>query len=236
VGEVLEALDEQGLTESTLIIFTTDHGLAFPGAKATLFDRGLGVMLILRGPGGFTGGRVNDALVSHLDVYPTICELAGIERPGFLQGESLLPLVRGEATSIRDTLFAEMTWHAAYEPQRAARTDRWKYIRRFGDRTTPVLPNCDDSPSKSLLMSYGWAERTIPFEQLYDLVFDPNEASNLVGEPQHDEVLRQMRDRLDDWMTQTRDPLLEGDPPAPPGAEVNDPDQISATEPTIRIG
>jgi arylsulfatase A-like enzyme len=236
VGEVLEALDEQGLADNTLIIFTTDHGLAFPGAKATLFDRGLGVMLILRGPGGFTGGKVNDALVSHLDVYPTICELVGIERPSYLQGESLLPLVRGEASAVRDALFAEMTWHAAYEPQRAVRTDRWKYIRRFGDRTTPVLPNCDDSPSKTLLMAHGWAERTIPFEQLYDLVFDPNEASDLAGDPASGELLQQMRDRLESWMVDTDDPLLNGDPPAPPGAEVNDPDQISASEPRIRIG
>ena len=236
VGEVLEALDEQGLADNTLIIFTTDHGLAFPGAKATLFDRGLGVMLIVRGPGGFTGGKVNDALVSHLDVYPTVCDLVGIDRPDFLQGESLLPLVRGEATAIRDTLFAEMTWHAAYEPQRAVRTDRWKYIRRFGDRTRPVLPNCDDSPSKSLLLSYGWADREVPFEQLYDLVFDPNEAANLAGDPAREETLAHMRERLDAWMIETRDPLLHGDPPAPPGAEVNDPDQVSPSEPRVRIG
>ena len=93
-----------------------------------------------------------DALVSHIDVYPTICELVGIEPPSFLQGVSLMPLIRGGTTTVRDEIFAEMTWHAAYEPQRAVRTQRWKYIRRFGERTTPVLPNCDDSPSKSLLL------------------------------------------------------------------------------------
>ena len=88
---------------------TTDHGIPFPGAKATLYDRGLGVMLIVRGPGGFSGGHVTDALVSHLDVCPTLCELAGVERPDFLQGTSLMPLVRGEAEEVNDTIFAEAT-------------------------------------------------------------------------------------------------------------------------------
>jgi N-sulfoglucosamine sulfohydrolase len=236
VGAVLEALDLHGLADDTLIIFTTDHGLAFPGAKATLFDRGLGVMLILRGPGGFGGGKVNDALVSHLDVYPTICDLVGIERPDFLQGTSLLPLIGGETTALHDAIFAEMTWHAAYEPQRAVRTERWKYIRRFGDRSTPVLPNCDDSPSKSLLLAHGWGERTIPAEQLYDLVFDPNEAANVAGDPSYAAVLHDMGGRLDRWMEETEDPLLDGDPSPPVGAEINTPDQLSASEPRLRIG
>ncbi len=236
VGAVLEALDAHGLADDTLIVFTTDHGLGFPGAKATLYDRGLGVMLILRGPGGFSGGKVNDALVSHIDVYPTLCQLAGIERPDFLQGLSLLPLANGEASAIRDAIFAEMTWHAAYEPQRAVRTERWKYIRRFGDRATPVLCNCDDSPSKDLLISLGWAERTIPTEQLYDLAFDPNEAANLAASATHVDTLRMLRERLQGWMEETEDPLLHGDPSPPIGAEVNDPDQRSATEPRLRIG
>jgi arylsulfatase A-like enzyme len=235
VGEVLEALDEQGLMDDTLIIFTTDHGLAFPGAKATLFDRGLGVMLILRGPGGFSGGKVNDALVSHLDIYPTVMDLTGIERPDFLQGHSLLALVRGEARALRDVLFAEMTWHAAYEPQRAIRTERFKYIRRFGDRTRPVLVNCDDSPSKSLLIAHGWGERTVPFDQLYDLVFDPQETANLAGDPSRAKTLSELRERLHAWMVETADPLLHGDPRPPAGAELNDPDQLSPGEPLTRI-
>jgi arylsulfatase A-like enzyme len=193
-------------------------------------------MLILRGPGGFSGGKVIDALVSHIDVYPTLCELVGIERPDFLQGLSLLPLVLGERASIRDAIFAEMTWHAAYEPQRAVRTERWKYVRRFGNRTTPVLPNCDDSPSKSLLLSLGWAERTVASEQLYDLAFDPNEAANLAADPVYATILREMDGRLRSWMEDTDDPLLHGDPSPPIGAEINDPDQLSATEPLIRIG
>lgn len=235
VGSVLEALDTHGLADNTLILFTTDHGLAFPGSKATLFDRGLGVMLIVRGPGGFHGGKVIDSLVSHIDIYPTLCELVGIERPHYLQGESLLPIVRGETAQVRDELFAEMTWHAAYEPQRAVRTERWKYIRRFGDRDTPVLPNCDDSPSKDLLLSLGWAQRKIAHEQLYDLAFDPNEAANLAADPDYASVRAQLSERLQSWMEATDDPLLNGDPLPPPGAEINDPDQISASEPVMTI-
>jgi N-sulfoglucosamine sulfohydrolase len=235
VGTVLAALEAQGLAENTLIIFTTDHGLAFPGAKATLYDRGLGVMLIMRGPGGFLGGRVNDALVSHLDVYPTLCDLAGVDKPAFVQGHSLLPLVGGETDSLREELFMEMTWHAAYEPQRAVRSERWKYIRRFGDRERPVLANCDDSPSKSLLLEHGWADRKVPFEHLYDLTFDPNEAANLVDSPDHQTVREELRGKLERWMEETSDPLLHGDPQPPVGAEINDPDQISATEPLTVI-
>jgi len=190
----------------------------------------------MRGPGGFHGGRVIDALVSHIDIYPTLMELAGIEPPGFLQGVSLLPLVRGESTSVREAIFAGMTWHAAYEPQRAIRTERFKYVRRFGQRTLPVLANCDDSPSKTLLLEYGWAQRPVAFEQLYDLVFDPNEASNLIDSAEHADTVKELRARLERWMQETSDPLLHGDPEPPPGAEFNDPDQLSSSDPLIKVG
>jgi N-sulfoglucosamine sulfohydrolase len=231
VGAVLDALDEMGLTDETLILFTTDHGLAFPGAKATLFDRGTGVMLIMRGPGGFTGGKVIDPMVSHLDVYPTLCELAGLETPPFAQGRSLLPLVRGEVRTLHEEIFTEATFHAAYEPQRAIRTERWKYIRRFGERTLPVLPNTDDSPSKDLWLRHGFGERPIAAEQLYDLLFDPNEAANLAADPAYAEVRADLADRLERWMRDTRDPLLDGPVTPPPGVELNDPEQRSALEP-----
>jgi arylsulfatase A-like enzyme len=235
VGSVLAALDVHGLADNTLIIFTTDHGMPFPGAKATLYDRGLGVNLILRGPAPFTGGRVIDELVSHVDLFPTICDHLEIARPGFLQGVSLMPLVNGGRGQLREEIFAGSTWHAAYEPQRCVRTTRHKYIRRYGDRRTPVLPNTDDGPSKDLLVASGWAEREIPAEQLFDVVLDPNEADNLAGDPGHAGVLADLRARLDAWMEETADPLRAGHVDPPPGVEINLPDQLSATEPTVRI-
>ncbi|MCW3020565.1 MAG: sulfatase [Solirubrobacterales bacterium] len=235
VGMVLNQLDASGLMDDTLVIFTTDHGMPFPGAKATLYDRGLGVMLVLRGPEPFNGGRVIDALASHIDIYPTVCEYLGIERPPFLQGVSLMGLLHGHTKSAREEIFAGSTWHAAYEPQRAVRTDRHKYIRRWGERLTPVLPNTDDGPGKDLLLRNGWAERVIPKEQLYDLLFDPNEANNLLDAPDYAAVLADLRGRLEAWMRDTEDPLLAGHVDPPPGVEINLPDQLSATDPTVRI-
>jgi arylsulfatase A-like enzyme len=236
VGMVLNQLEASGLDEDTLVIFTTDHGMPFPGAKATLFDRGIGVMLILRGPRPFSGGRVNDRLVSHLDLFPTVCEFLDLERPDWLQGVSLLPMLRGEVASVRDEIHAGSTWHAAYEPQRCVRTERHKYIRRWGDRRTPVLPNTDDGPSKDLLLANGWAEREIASEQLYDLLYDPNEAHNLAGDPAAAQDLADLRTRMERWQRETGDPLLEaGHVHPPPGVDINLPDQRSASEPTVHI-
>ena len=231
MGAVIRALDESGLGENTLVICTTDHGIAFPLMKCNLTDHGIGVMLTMRGPGGFTGGKVCDALVSQIDLFPTLCDLLAIDRPEWLQGRSFLPVIRGETDEVNDAIFSEVTYHAAYEPMRCVRTKRWKYIRRYDDRGVPNLPNCDDSISKTFMLEHGWKERRVAKEELFDLVFDPNEACNLAGDPAQVHVLGEMRARLDEWMAATDDPILQGLPvPAPSGARANDPDGLSPNE------
>lgn len=229
VGQVLDALDAAGLAENTLVISTTDHGVPFVGMKSSLTDHGTGVSLILRGP-GFAGGKVIDAMVSHVDVFPTIAELAGIDRPAWLTGHSLLPLVRGQVDRLHDELIGEITYHAAYDPQRSVRTTRWKYIRRFGTRTARVLSNNDDGISKQFLLKHGLRDHHLATEQLYDLLFDPTEANNVAVDPANATVLADMRRRLDAWMKQTNDPLLNGDVPPPPGAIVNHQDDLSPND------
>lgn len=236
VGEVLDALEEAGLRENSLVIFTVDHGIAFPGFKCTLRDGGTGIGLIMRGPGGFSGGRLLDALVSQIDVFPTLVDILEIERPLCLQGSSLMPLVRGQSDQVREAVFAEVNYHAAYEPQRAVRTTRWKYIRRFDDRTRPVMPNCDDSPSKDLWLAHGWRSQQVPRECLYDVVLDPAERNNLANDPAYSCELEEMRMRLEAWMAATQDPLLDGPVPAPNGARVNDPDDLSPSDPKWVVG
>ena len=227
VGLVLKTLENAGLAANTLVISTTDHGIAFPAMKCNLTDHGMGVSLIMRGPGGFSGGKVSDAMVSHIDLFPTICDLLRIERPSWLQGKSLLPLMTGAAAEVNEEIFAEVNYHAAYEPKRAVRTKRWKYIRHFDARIKPNLPNCDDSPSKSLWLDYGWRDRRVDPEQLFDLMFDPNETRNVAADPAQRSTLDEMRGRLDRWMRATHDPILKGPIVAPKGATANDPDGIS---------
>ena len=236
MGRVFDALDRDGLADNTLVICTTDHGIAFPGMKCNLTDHGIGVMLIMRGSGGLTGGRVSDAMISHIDLFPTICDLIRIQIPDWVQGKSFLPVIAGECDEINDAIFADVTYHAAYEPMRCIRTKRHKYIRRFDGRDRPVLPNCDDSPSKQVWVDAGWASRAPAGEQLFDLVFDPNEAHNLVGDPTFAQALGELRDRLNNWMVETNDPLLGGPVRAPEGARVNDPNGLSPREPVRRAG
>jgi arylsulfatase A-like enzyme len=112
IGRILDTLEDTGLGENTLFIYTTDHGIAFPGAKATLFDPGIEVALLMRGPEPFCGGRVVDALLSNVDIAPTILDLCGMPIPADAQGKSILPLIKGEIDKIHDEIYLELTYHA----------------------------------------------------------------------------------------------------------------------------
>ncbi len=218
VGEVLQAIEMAGLAANTLVISTTDHGISFPAMKFNLTDHGIGVMLTMRGPGVFRGGKVCDALVSQIDIFPTICELLEIEKPAWLQGKSLLPLLRGEKQEINDAIFAEINYHGSYQPRRAVRTKRWKYIRHMEERDYPRPGDCDASPSKDYWLENGWDKQPLEPERLYDTLFDPNESRNLAQDSSQKAVLEEMRGRLDRWMKVTNDPILNGPLERPAGS------------------
>ena len=113
------------------MILTTDHGLPFPGGKSTLSDRGLGVLLIMRGPGGFHGGRVTRR--ARLPDRPVPDDLRADRRssgPSTCRAARCCRSCARERREVNDAVFGEITYHAAYDPQRAVRTRRHKYIRR----------------------------------------------------------------------------------------------------------
>jgi N-sulfoglucosamine sulfohydrolase len=233
-GRVLDAIDKNGLAENTLIFCFADHGLQFPRNMCNLTDHGSRVYLVVRGP-QFTDGKVVDAMVSLIDLIPTAYDIAGIDGPSSVQGTSLKPLMEGK--SGREEIFCEVNYHAAYEPMRSVRTERYKYIRRYDNRSKHVLPNIDDTPSKTFILDHDWEAYPRDQEMLFDLVFDPNETHNIVSDAGSADILAEMRRRLDAWMEETTDPLAgTGHVAAPSGSFVNKVDGRSAREEPDRIG
>ena len=208
MGRVLDALERQGLAANTLVIITTDHGAPLPGLKASHTDGGLGVMLMLRGPHGFSGGKVSNALVSQIDVFPTLCELLELPKPAWLQGRSLLPLVRGEAGEVNEAVFAEYEAHAVPDPMASVRTRDYKYIRRLDGSDEPRYANTDASRTKALWLEEGWDPRLLAPEQLYDLRNDPVEQTNLAADPAYASVLHDMQGLMVARMERYNNPLL----------------------------
>jgi hypothetical protein len=108
-------------------------------------------------------------------------------------------------------------------------------VRHFDDYAKPVLPNIDDSPSKSLFIEAGWGDREVPREELFDIVLDPEEGNSLANDEAFEPVRRELAERLERHMRETDDPLLDGPVPAPPGARLNRQDQHSPEEPTYTV-
>jgi arylsulfatase A-like enzyme len=211
VGRVVQALREAGLTENTLLFFTTDHGIGLPYAKMNLTDAGTGVALIISGPGGFAGGKVIDSMVTHMDVYPTLCDLIGADQPDWLEGQTLLPLIRGEKSLLHQEIFLQQTYHGKYAPLRAVRTDRFKYVKRFGGSQSRAYFNADKGKTFDFLLSQGYDEIEVPEEQLFDLYFDTNETCNLIRDSRFLGVAEELKQKLNRWQIEMKDPLLNGD-------------------------
>lgn len=208
---VIDTLKAEGLYEDSIIIFTTDHGLAFPFGKCTLFDSGIGVSLIMRVPGSAMNGEAVDGMVSQVDIFPTLCELIGAEQPSYLQGVSFADMFQTKNLETREEVFAEINYHTSYEPARSIRTKRYKYIRFFDEDYLKInRTNIDNSTSKVFYHENGLDQVVKPKEGLYDLLYDTGERNNLAGDPEHLELLEDMRRRLDAYQKKTNDPILSG--------------------------
>lgn len=214
VGTITTAVEAAQLTDQTLLIFTTEHGIAFPRAKGMCYDPGIEAALLMRYPDMIDGGQRCDELVSNVDLLPTLLDLLGKTIPEEIEGQSFLPLLTEEMYYPRDILFSEMTWHDVYNPIRAIRTGQYKYIRNFWHLPSVYLTN-DIFKSKAGLEVYEqFQSGRRPYEELYDLEEDPYEKTNLVDDHRYEHVRDQLQGRLVRWMRNTSDPLLEG--PVPP--------------------
>jgi N-sulfoglucosamine sulfohydrolase len=212
VGRIVRMLDETGLAENTLVIFTTDHGIAFPRAKGSLLDAGLETALIIRWPTSFKGGRVQQELLCNVDLMPTLLELIGAGIPDGLDGRSFLSVLEGSDVAVRESFYCEMTWHDRYHPMRGIRTNRYKYIHNLEDGPSVYLPLDIHRSLSGEETREQFYVPNVP-EELYDLERDKLEEHNLAGDPAYAGILEELRNRVDSWMFQTDDPVLKGKVP-----------------------
>lgn len=211
VGELLDALGAAGLDENTWVVFMTDHGPAFPRAKSTLYDAGTGIALIVRPP--LRLGRpaqVYDHLFSGVDLLPTLLELVGITPGNDIEGLShATKLLAAEADpqEVRDHVYTEKTYHDSFDPIRAIRTKEYSYIENYAQRPLLDLPlDIEESASGQAVEPFIQSPR--PARELYDLIADPTETTNLLlGEVSDDaeKIADDLASRLNDWRHQTGD-------------------------------
>jgi arylsulfatase A-like enzyme len=209
VGRILGELAARPDAHDTWVVFTTDHGLALPRAKASMYDPGVAVALLMRWPArGLVGGRVEEALTSHVDLLPTLLDGLGLPLPSDLHGRSLWPRLQGGADLPRERVFAEKTFHTAYEPQRMVRDRRYKLIANLEVDILNVPGDVLRSPITAEMVDEVAVER--PPLELYDLEDDPGERRNRIDDPVLADVRARLTDALVDWMRRTGDPLLDG--------------------------
>lgn len=208
-GRIVAAIDARPDRDDTWVIFTTDHGLAMPRAKASMYDAGLGVSLIMRWPAaGLGGGRRSHALVSHVDLVPTVLEGLGLAADAPLHGTSYWAALQRDGDDHRRQVFAEKTFHTAYEPQRAVRTERHKLIVNLEVGIMNVPGDVLRSPITPQMIDEIVQER--PPLELYDLLDDPGERHNRIDDPALADVAADLKRSLVDWMRRTGDPILAG--------------------------
>lgn len=179
IGRIFETLKKTGQWDNTLIVFTSDHGLAVGShglrGKQNMYQHTVGVPMIFRGP-GVPQGKSFDAQMYLRDIYPSVCDLTGTPIPATVQSRSIKPVLTGKTKSIHPHVFCYFR-----NFQRMIRTDRWKLIH---------YPQID-----------RW--------QLFDLKSDPFERQDLSGDARHAKVLADLRGKLRAWQKEVNDPALK---------------------------
>lgn len=228
-GRLVAAVERLGLRENTLFVFTTDHGMVASRAKSTAYERGMETGTIMQMPGIIQPGDRMKELVNNIDILPTILEMAGIPVSSGVQGRSFWPrLCRQEYTPTK-AIFTERNWHENYDPVRTVRTDRYHYMLNLHPHAKRHLLPAEIENHPNPVLRQSWPNHRVAFgdfdqpdnpyfrffshrprEEFYDLQNDPEEFTNLAGDPKYREIKDELAEKCRQWMRATDDPILAG--------------------------
>lgn len=213
VGQILEELEQDGLLESTVIFWYSDHGGPLPRQKRLLYDAGLQVPMIIRYPDRWRAGELDDQLISFVDFKSTALSLAGIEPPEYVDGRAFAG--EFQSSESREYIHAAADrFDRQYDTIRAVRDDRFKYLRNYHPERGYYLPLTyrEQMPIMQELLRLRdqnglteaqsqWFRESKPAEELFDTLADPHELTNLALDPAYSDKLLELRAELDRWLS-----------------------------------
>lgn len=213
VGRILDELEADGLLESTVIFWYTDHGGPLPRQKRLLYDAGLQVPMIIRYPDGWRAGEIDEQLISFVDFKSTALSLAGMEPPDYVDGRAFA----GEFQSSEERQYihaAADRFDRQYDTIRAVRDARFKYLRNYNPEQGYYLPLTyrEQMPIMQELLRLRdlgqlneaqaqWFRPVKPEQELFDTESDPHELVNLATDPAYAEKLSELSAELDNWLS-----------------------------------
>lgn len=219
IGEVNKILETHGYADNTLFIYTTDHGAEWPHCKWTLYDTGIRLPFLAKWRGEIPANTVSDAMISHVDFFPTLIDLAGGEPLGSLDGSSFKNVLLGRQATFRDKIYGTHTRDGNMNvfPQRCVRNDRYKYILNLMPENTWTthFTEVEGIPESHAEVWNSWVEKAQtdpqtaqlvyltqhhPVEELYDVTTDPSEFNNLAFRTEMRPILEEMRADVRHWM------------------------------------
>ena len=213
IGEILNSIEKSTASENTVIIFTSDHGIGFPGAKWSARKAGINVPFIIFQPNSiFSGGKIFHEPMSNVDVLPTLLEFLGFGIPQNIEGVSFMKLIEGkENTPPRSAVFAQYTSDMKRDNQsRTVISGKYQLIWYFDAGRTVKYPT-NTSPSKfAAHVEREETTGTRPFYELFDIESDPWELEDLGGKNEYHGIMQKLSKELIGWMKYVNDPLLKG--------------------------
>ncbi len=222
LGRLVRALQDAGKWEETILIFMSDHGIAFPGGKTTVYEPGLRSPLIVRHPRASKKGLVSGAMVHWPSITPTILDVAGaLPKEAPFHGRSFLSILEEESPAGWDEVYASHTFHeiTMYYPMRVVRTRRHKLIWNLAHGLPyPFASDLWEAPTWQDVYAKGtealYGKRTVkaylhrPKFELYDLEADPHEVKNLADDSAHAALLKELQEKIKSFQKRTKDPWI----------------------------